>query len=393
MVGMLAGIGLIILVGFFGNILYSRTRIPESLFLLIAGAIIGMFTNAQASMLGISEIFTTIALIIVLMEGGINLDLFGIVKSINMASVFTLMSSMLSIAASFAILRLFGFDPSISLLFSISIAGTTSITIIHLMEKFRVTKDVKEILIMESVITDVFLITAVVIIMQIRQLSKIAVDSILSTIFSQISIAFLLGIAAGMFWLYFLGAMRKHSLIYISTLAVLLLLYDSVEFVGGNGPIAVLTFSMFLGNITRLASRIRGKTAFSEIKESLIRSIKSIEREFSFFIKTFFFVYIGTLVNLERSLSFVAPAIALTAGLMAARYAATSVFGRFERNFMKYRRLITASIPRGFSSILIALMLVENSLMPVDMINLTVLIIFSTTLVSMFGGILNSRRP
>ena len=389
-------IGGVLLIGFFGNLMRDRTKIPESLFLLMAGILIGPVFHllGTSSLLGISSLFTSIALVIVLMEGGMNLDLFGVMKNLYKALTFMSLSAFITITFIALWMHYVFMLPWVtSLLIGIALGGTTSITVLHLIERLRIEESIKDILVLESVLTDVLLITAAIILLQFTKMSNLSIQAIVSNIVSQISIAFLFGFLSSVVWIYFLSKVaRRHSLLYIATLGFLFILYDVVEFSGGNGPIAVLVFSLFAGNLSRIATQFRRKTMFSGVKESLLSSIKTIEREFTFFITTFFFVYIGMLVDFNY---FNTPSIVIMLSLflilLASRTTASWIYGKFNTMFRKYVFLVSVTIPKGFSAILVTMMAFQSGFVGKEFINIVVIIMFVSTLTAVIGNAIYFR--
>ncbi len=384
-------IGTVLLIGFFGNLARDKTKIPESLFLLIAGILIGPVFHlfGTSSLLSISSLFTSIALVIVLMEGGMNLDLFGVMRNLYKALAFMSLSSLITISfITIWMHYIFMFPWITSLLIGIALGGTTSITVLHLIERLKIEESIKDILVLESVLTDVLLITAAIIVLQFTQMSNLSIQTIISNIVSQISIAFLFGFLSAVMWIYFLSKVaRRHSLLYIATLGFLFILYDVVEFSGGNGPIAVLVFSLFAGNLSRIASQFRRKTMFSEVKESLLSSIRTIEREFTFFITTFFFVYIGMLVDFSYfNVSTVVVMISLFLMLIMSRMMASWIYGQFNHVFRKYVFLVSTTIPKGFSAILVTMMAFQSGFVGKEFINIVVVLMFVSTLAAVIGN-------
>ena len=390
-------IGTVLLIGFFGNLARDKTKIPESLFLLISGILIGPVFHLidTSSLLGVSNIFTSIALVIVLMEGGMNLDLFGIMKNLDKAMTFMTLSSVITIGFTSVWMHyIFKFPWISSLLVGTALGGTTSITVLHLIERLKMEESIKDILVLESVLTDVLLITTAIILLEFTKMASLSVRIVVERIVAQISIAFLFGFLSSVLWLYFLSKVaRRHSLLYIATLGFLFVLYDIVEFSGGNGPIAVLVFSLFAGNLSRIASEFRRKTMFSEVKESLLNSIKTIEREFTFFITTFFFVYIGMLVDFSymniQSAVIMASIFML---MLMSRMMATWIYAQFNRVFRKYVFLVSTTIPKGFSAILITMMAFQSGYVGKEFINIVVVLMFVSTLTAVIGNAIYFRR-
>ena len=71
-------LGLIILVGFLGRILFRFTKIPESLFMIVIGLCVGPIFNFvdQSLFEGYTALVATITLVLVLLDSGISLNVF-----------------------------------------------------------------------------------------------------------------------------------------------------------------------------------------------------------------------------------------------------------------------------------------------------------------------------
>ena len=69
--------GIIIFVGFLGEYIFRKTNIPDFIWLMLFGAILGTFfdISKNAGFTQIAPIFTTFALIFILFEGAINIDI------------------------------------------------------------------------------------------------------------------------------------------------------------------------------------------------------------------------------------------------------------------------------------------------------------------------------
>ena len=74
----------IIILGFLSEFIFKKTNIPDVLFLIIVGIIIGSglkWIKAEEFGFG-AELFTTFALIFILFQGAINLDFRTIMKNL-----------------------------------------------------------------------------------------------------------------------------------------------------------------------------------------------------------------------------------------------------------------------------------------------------------------------
>ena len=145
-------------------------------------------------------------------------------------------------------------------------------------------------------------------------------QAVVSQIVSLFAIAGLVGIAAGVLWIFLVFRVFKEHKSYMITIAYLLLVFVLTEFLNGNGAIAALFFGLVLRNSEQLTSMFAGlvgkKYAVSykkveaesevSVKKTISQgygiSVTSKEEQFfysqiSFILKVFFFVYIGILLN------------------------------------------------------------------------------------------------
>ena len=88
------------------------------------------------------------------------------------------------------------------------------------------------------------------------------------------------------------GRMSENDLNYIATIAFLLILYGVIEYTGGSGAMAAFAFGLVLGNSKKVFSALQ-----KERKNLMTHSRRFFYSEISFFLKSFFFVYLGLLIN------------------------------------------------------------------------------------------------
>ncbi len=70
-------IAAIFLIGTFGEVVFTRTRVPDVIWLILVGIFIGPVLGivTRATLLGIAPYFSALTLVFVLFEGGSRLDL------------------------------------------------------------------------------------------------------------------------------------------------------------------------------------------------------------------------------------------------------------------------------------------------------------------------------
>jgi cell volume regulation protein A len=87
-------VGFVTVLGFIGNYIFKKTGVPDILILLVLGLLLGPVTQIVPSetLTGFSQIFSSLALMIILFEGGLNLDLYKVLQESSMAIVLALLS-------------------------------------------------------------------------------------------------------------------------------------------------------------------------------------------------------------------------------------------------------------------------------------------------------------
>src|SRR3989344_3503905 len=132
-------LGIVILIGFIGKFFFNKTRFPESVFLLLIGILL--------------------ALVVVLLDSGLTLNISKALKNAPTALIFTILVMLSTVAIVSAVTVLFFGWPLINGIFlGIIGSGTTTITITHLVEKLSVGKNTKTLLVLESIVNDITLI-------------------------------------------------------------------------------------------------------------------------------------------------------------------------------------------------------------------------------------------
>jgi cell volume regulation protein A len=114
-----------------------------------------------------------------------------------------------------------------------------------------------------------------------------------------------------------------------------------------------------------------------------IVEISGIMRKFmsqmSFFIRTYFFVYLGLILFIEKRFTIVY-SIAISLLLLFSRYLAVSLTSLKDSELSKYNMLITSMLPRGLAAAIMA-QLVASSGIPNASIYLDVILIIIITTV------------
>ena len=295
-----------IFIGFFGNAIFTKYRIPDVLILVALGIVIGpgvlgeKFNLVSAdSLTGVEEyrdLLLSAALVLILFDGGLSLDLRSVISSMRLATsitVLTLLSEIILVALMFHFLL--GVDMLLAVVFGTIVGGTSEAVVIPIANKMRIKKETKAMLVMESVITDVLVIVIAITLMSLMVIG----DFSGATVARELAVKFLVGGAvgfvAGIAWLFVLQRLQNQPLSYMITVAALFLVAGAVELppINSSAAMAALTFGMSIGN----KGYVRRWLSSRELTLSSSEHIHEFHVEITFFVRTFFYVYLGLLVS------------------------------------------------------------------------------------------------
>ena len=401
----LLGISLILFFGFLAEFAFKKIHIPDILFLIILGFALGPygFDYIQPERVaGFAPVFTTFALLFLLYDGAFTIDLASFVRGVTKSLGITFFNFIISAIVVSGIMYAFGFDLLTSLLTGSILGGISSAFVIPLIKQLHIKGETYSILTIESAVTDVLCIVCALTVMEIIKLNVFNFQIMVSKIAALFAVAGFIGIIAGVIWIILIVKVFKEHKSYMITIAYLILVYVFTEFLNGNGAIAALFFGLMLRNSKELTAIFAGVVKKhdaqviakqkSNKKQSTTAMIdtdygitvtSSMEEFFysqiSFFLKTFFFVYIGILFNINDTKALVIGAV-IAISLMVSRLFS----GLVTKSLHEFdRKLIKSIFARGLAAAAIAQIVLLNNIENALMItNITYSVITFTIILS-----------
>ena len=356
-------ISLIVLFGYFAEWIFEKYSIPDTLSLLLIGFLIGPSVLNLLSIQSLSKIaplFTTFTLLFLMFDGGLDIDLKSFADGLGSGLIIGLWNFFLSSILITGIMYYIDRDLISALLLGFTLGGITSAYVIPILKQLDVNKKVFTVMTIESSVTDVLSIVFAITIMQIKIAHQFKAGMIFSNIASLFAIAGFTGIIFGILWFYIEGTIVKEDENYIMMIAYVVLVYIITEYLGGNGAISSLFLGLVLANsrtiksFGRLIKRKRDKD--KKQKPIVSKREKLFYKEISFFLKTFFFVYIGLLLNLKNTEAIVI-GLTISISLMLIRPISSLFTKKFE---YLDRKLINSLFARGIAPAVIILIAKEN---------------------------------
>ncbi|MCK5598190.1 cation:proton antiporter [bacterium] len=295
--------GLLVFLAYSFTILFKKTRIPDVLLLMVLGILIGpkLLNITSADYFGrFGSILTTIALVVILFEGGTGLNLKILRSAWDETLLITIPTFVLTMAAAgFFGYYILGLNVMQSAIVGSILGGTSSAVVVPVMKNLKIGNLPFTVLFMESAITDVLAIVVTFSLINALTIGHLKTGLILGNILSTLIVSTIFGVGGGAIWSVLLSKIREFPNNLFSTVAFIFIVYGITEFFGFNGAISALAFGITLSNMHKMPEETPGvlnKFTFARLKSSE----KLFFQELVFLLKIFFFVYLGLSINFSQ---------------------------------------------------------------------------------------------
>lgn len=345
--------GVVIFTGFFGNLFFEKTKIPDVIALLAIGIVLGPVSGlvSPERLHHLAEYIGSLALLVILFEGGMDLDLDKLLSEFGSASLLVLLSfSLTTISIASYLHFIIGWDVKLGLLLGAILGCTSAAIVIPIINRLNVSQEIKTTLSVESALSDVLAVVLTISLIDAILIGQKDPVAPFKAVVGSFSTAIVIGGVIGIIWLKVLDLMRGKKLAYMLTLAAMLVTFGSVRVLGGSGSIAVLVIGLVLGNSDSF-------TRFLKIRETLPveQSIRFLHEEITFFIRTFFFVYLGMMFSFKDvNKEFMTLCGIMLLIIILLRIICTEITIRIYPDKQKERFMITLMMPRGLASAVLA---------------------------------------
>lgn len=387
-------VGLLVFLAHLFVTLFERTKIPDVLYLALVGVILGPILNIVTpdDFGKVGPIFTTIALVVILFEGGLDLNIEDLRHSLKGTTFITIASYGVSLVLLTTALRFLTPLPfQTSLFVGAVLAGPAPSIVIPLVRQLRFKESSKTILTLESSFGEALCIVVSLAVLESFKVDQIQIGHLMGKLLSSFFFAVLIGGVGGYIWSLLLQKMRQLRYAIFTTPSYVFILFGIAEFLGFSGPIAALTFGITIGNI----DHIKIPSWFNKFNFIPLRhneTEKLFFGEIVFLVKTFFFVYIGLSVRFV-DLPFLGIALSLTGVMLAARWIAVRTIT--DPSTTPHREILAMSVivPKGTAAAVLANIPLQMQLEGGELVqNITYgVVIFSIILTSVLIFLLEKK--
>jgi cell volume regulation protein A len=371
-------LGGLLVLAFVANRLVRFTGVPDVIILMATGVLIGpvlRWVNLNVFR-GATHAFGSLALILILFEGGLELKFREILSHFAGGFFLSFFSYTLSAAGVALVCRhALHFTWISALLVGAALGCISSSIILPVLQQVNLRREVKVTLLVEASFGDALAVLAVTTLLDIAAGGAASPKIIAWSLFSSIILAVASGVLIGILWSYLLPVLSEERFWHVLTFAAVLLIYSGVHALHGNDLVSVLVFGLTLSNYPaaqkhiHLADDAESADWFSEtpVKQEHGHSLAqhqgqmlTFHGELAFLIRTFFFVLLGALVEFEGLRRHAVLALGCFGALFIARWLSVQS-GRFAwKAFTSHEReLMVWFLPRGLITAVLGIEIVE----------------------------------
>jgi len=347
-------IGLMLFFAHFLSMQFSKTHIPDVLVLMIVGIVIGpvfgIVTPVDFGKMG--SLIATIALVVILFEGGTSLKLDVLGKSLGTTGLLAMVSFVLTAAiiASIGFVTL-GLELLPSIMLGVTLGNTSSSVVIPMVNSLRMSNKPATVLILESALTDVLSIVGVFALLQIHKQGGVEPGMLIGSVLASLFFAAAIGVLGGIGWLLVLGKVRGFPNTISSTLAYVFIVYGFTEMLHFSGAIAALALGFSLTNFQKF-----NLYRIPNVDKNIVplnETDLAFYSEAVFLLKTYFFVYLGISIHFSDELMAIT-GISMVLMVYAMRLVLTRLVFRDDSYTLRDVALTSMMAPKGLAAAVLA---------------------------------------
>jgi potassium/hydrogen antiporter len=343
-------IAALLLVAVAANRLSGITHVPDLIVLLTIGVLLGPVLHwADPSRFrGVIEVLGTLALILILFQGGLEIQLRSAMRYLPAGLMLAFASFGCSVAliglAAHYLLHLSWID---AIVIAAALGCTSGSVVLPVLHQITAPDSVKIVLTTESSLGEILAVLTVGSIISVGGEQSLMIG-LASGFARSIGVAVALGGSAGAIWSRYWHRLTRMPFHNVLNLGIVLGVYAFSRFLGGSGLLATLVFGVTLANVPRTPEMVRAGMR-----------MMAFHSELTFLVRSFFFVLLGFVAEFARR-TYLLPILGILAAMLVARYLAVRSTGWAVRDAStKEKELLFWMLPRGLVTAVLALEIVN----------------------------------
>jgi cell volume regulation protein A len=347
-------IGIFIFFGHFLSGVFERRSIPDVLGLMLLGIFIGpIFHLVDPAAFGqFGSLFSNLVLIFILFESGTDLRISEVRNSLRDSTGITVIGFLTTwVTATILCYLIFDISFLSCLFIGATLGGTSSAVVVGLVKKVAIRPRTSTTLIIESAESDVFTLAIPLSILGLMTTGEIHANALVSQFISSLIMALFFGIGGAFLWSFILNQSPALKSTKFSTPAFLFILYGITEYLNFSGPLAALSFGIAIGNLQYFEPKLLQRFITNQ-NIILPQEEKDFFGEMVFLLRTFFFVFIGVSIKINR-LDWLFYGAMITLVLYVVRIFAVRIVVKNNTPLLD-KAMMSFMIPKGLGSAVIA---------------------------------------
>ncbi len=293
-------IGGLLVVAFLANRVFGLTRIPDVLVLMMLGVLLGPVLGLvqPATLAKTTSLLGTLAIILVLFEGGLELDLRDTLQHFPGSFLLATLAYVFSTAlVAVIVAKGLALPWTDGLLVGAALGCTSSTVVLPVLQQLQAEEPVRVTLMLEAAWGDVLAVLTVGLLLELHSQGGAVAQGLAHGLLKQVGVALLFAIPGGILWSRLLHVLSEQRFWQVFTFSIVLVLYAGMEALGANGLIAVLGFGLTLSNFPGVDPALGLTLPVRQMAESQ-QALLTFHSELAFLVRTFFFVMIGAVAEL-----------------------------------------------------------------------------------------------
>jgi NhaP-type Na+/H+ or K+/H+ antiporter len=291
-------VGLALLLGFGADYLAERFRIPDALWLMalgvLVGPILGLITSSEV--LVVAPILGTAVLVIILFDAGLDMRSHLIRPFLGSTVAFAVVTFVLSATMMFAAgyWLLFPGHADLALYFGAALGATSGAIAIPIATRMGLAPPLRGFIHLEASIEDTLaIISATFILLVVTPGGDLSRLDLVLALSLPVPVGIVVGFLGAVGWLLLFSRWQERQYAALATLGYVLVVYGVAVLFGGSGIFAALILGIVIANSFALRRFLPWIQPFE-----MIQSVRAVQTEVAFLLRALFLFLLGTLVVL-----------------------------------------------------------------------------------------------
>lgn len=354
-----AFLGGLLALAFAANRLYRLTRVPDVIVLMAVGLVLGPILGwiKAPEFQSITHILGTLALILILFEGGLELNLRDTLGHFPGGVLLAILGYFISMGLVAAVAwksNLFALGPA--LLIGAVLGCVSSSIVLPILQQIKMSQPVRLTLLVEASLGDVLGVLTVSVLLTMGGGHEPAMTGFVAGLLSKLMVCVVGAAVVGWLWARLLHILSEQRFWQVMTFAIVLLVYAAAQGASHGGLIAVLVFGLSLANVPKKDPRILAATRLEPLEPEHHLQILSFHSELAFLVRSFFFILLGVVVQISGLRGYALLTAGCLGALIAARWIAVKASGwAWHEKDPREKEVALLLFPRGLITAVLAI--------------------------------------